>query len=376
MCEEFLVNTESSVPQEYWGREQSLIKHTILQKYLQPAARIIGSAWPTFTYVDCCSGPWNVATEDYSDTSFGIAIQQLRGAREYLLQRGTRISIRCLFVEANAASFAKLKQFCKSVTDIEVEPLQGDFTAMTQAILDFINERRNPFTFFFIDPTGWAPLALDQLAPLLHRSSSEVLINFMTSHIRRSLQSAGIAANVGPDYMRKVFGATRLDRDDAPALSFADELRERGFYRYTCTSVVLHPTDKRTHYHLIYGTRNIKGVEKFKEAERSCFPLMQSARLDAQRRDSGAMIQDVLNVDWLPDTDPCLLALKQRYLQLASTSIQREAHRGLEPLTSETAWEVASRFPLVWRADLRNLCPELSGLDTSHRSPSPPISRC
>jgi hypothetical protein len=50
----------------------------------EPAARIIGTQWPTFTYVDCCSGPWKLATEDYSNSSFYAAIKELREARDYL----------------------------------------------------------------------------------------------------------------------------------------------------------------------------------------------------------------------------------------------------------------------------------------------------
>ena len=341
-----------SVPPEYWGKEQSLIKHSILKTYLQPAARIIGTWCPTFTYVDCCSGPWKLATEHYSDSSFDTAIKQLRAAREYLHGQGYKTEMRCLFVEEDAEAFGQLRQFCNTITDMEVKPLQGDFTKEVGTILRFIDERRNPFTFFFIDPTGWKPLVFNRLAPLLSRRSSEVLINFMTSHIKRFMESEGIGANIGPDYMRKVAGLTGQELDDAAPLSFADELRSRKFYRYTCTSVVLHPTDKKTHYHLIYGTRHPKGVEKFKEAEKHCFPLMQEARLDARRREAGADEQFNLNDDWLPDEDQYVLRLKRHFIAEAFAAVQTARRTG-RLLTEEDVWEIASRYPLVWRSDVK-----------------------
>ena len=69
-------------PATYIGREQTLIKHFILRKYLEPFAYIIGSSWDTITYVDCFAGPWNVRSGQLEDSSFHIALAQLRKARE------------------------------------------------------------------------------------------------------------------------------------------------------------------------------------------------------------------------------------------------------------------------------------------------------
>jgi hypothetical protein len=94
----------------------------------------------------------------------------------------------------------------------------------------------------------------------------------MTSHIKRFLESSNVETRFGPDYMRKVMGLSGQDRDDLAAYSFADEIRR--FFPYTCTSVVLNPQREQTHFHLIYGTRHPKGLQKFKEAEKSCYGLM------------------------------------------------------------------------------------------------------
>lgn len=59
----------------YTGREQTLVKHFILQKYLERFAYIVGSHWDTLTYVDCFSGPWNARSEKFEDSSFAIALK-------------------------------------------------------------------------------------------------------------------------------------------------------------------------------------------------------------------------------------------------------------------------------------------------------------
>jgi len=52
----------------YEGREQTLVKHLILSKYLERFAIIIGFNWPSITYVDCFSGPWKSRSEETSKT--------------------------------------------------------------------------------------------------------------------------------------------------------------------------------------------------------------------------------------------------------------------------------------------------------------------
>lgn len=62
----------------YVGREQTFVKHHLLKDYLAALANIIGQKYPSITYVDCFSGPWKAASQRYEDTSFGIAIAELK----------------------------------------------------------------------------------------------------------------------------------------------------------------------------------------------------------------------------------------------------------------------------------------------------------
>ena len=63
---------------DYVGREQSFLKHTILETYLQRLFMIIGRAEVIINYVDCFAGPWADDNKELKDTSIGLSIEQMR----------------------------------------------------------------------------------------------------------------------------------------------------------------------------------------------------------------------------------------------------------------------------------------------------------
>src|SRR5262245_32804979 len=105
----------------YQGRGQTLIKHLILRKYLERFAHIIGSRWDSITYVDCFSGPWNVRSDQLKDSSFSIALEELRKAKETYRLKGKSIKLRCFFLEKDPVAYAQLKGFAEQIHNAEVE---------------------------------------------------------------------------------------------------------------------------------------------------------------------------------------------------------------------------------------------------------------
>ena len=55
----------------YKGKEQTYLKHLVLENYLERLSWIIGfgSDYGKICYVDGFSGPWKSGSEDYADTS-------------------------------------------------------------------------------------------------------------------------------------------------------------------------------------------------------------------------------------------------------------------------------------------------------------------
>jgi three-Cys-motif partner protein len=136
--------------------------------------------------VDGFSGPWKSADEDYEDTSFVIALKQLRKVRDGLSQRRRNIRIRCLFNDNDSAAYEGLKKAVASVSDIEIKPLCRDFEEVVPDIVGYVGRS---FSLTFIDPTGWTGFGLEKIRPLL-QLRGEVIINFMFDFVNRFLEEA------------------------------------------------------------------------------------------------------------------------------------------------------------------------------------------
>src|SRR5688500_11713057 len=138
---------------EYQGREQSRAKHEILRGYLGRFAHIIGTWNSAITYVDCFSGPWEQQTPDLSDTSFAIAIEELRKAKETLRERDARdVQLRCFFLEEQQSAYARLRAYAENNKDIEVQTKNARLEHAVPDILKFVKAGgRQSFPFFLID---------------------------------------------------------------------------------------------------------------------------------------------------------------------------------------------------------------------------------
>src|SRR5262249_20449761 len=147
-------NRPMSEQELYEGREQTLIKHFILRRYLERFAHIIGFEWDTITYVDCFSGPWKSQSQELKDTSFAIALEELRKARVTHATRGKSLNLRCLFLEKNPASYARLKEFADKVADVAVETRNCELASAIDEVITFVRQGgSSSFPFIFIDPT-------------------------------------------------------------------------------------------------------------------------------------------------------------------------------------------------------------------------------
>src|SRR5262249_52980905 len=145
--------------------------------------------------------------------------------------------------------------------------------------------------FIFIDPTGWTGFAMDEIARLLKVVPGEVLINFMTSHIIRFIESPdeityeSFVRLFGEESFKEVLsGLSNRDREDAIVTKYTENVAKVGNFGFTSSAVILHPELDRTHFHLIYATRNRTGIEVFKEAEEKAMDEMQHVRAEARKR--------------------------------------------------------------------------------------------
>lgn len=349
----------------YIDREQTQVKHIILENYLERFAIIVGSRWDTITYVDCFSGPWKVKSEKFEDSSFAIALEQLRKARDiHKKQTGKTLKLRCFFLEKTPSAYAKLKQFADQQDDVKIETKNKKLENAIQDILNFVQDGGpKSFPFIFIDPTGWSGFALETITPLLKLDPVEVLITFMTEHIRRFIewqqeqnQESFIRLFGSSQFNDILNGLEEKDREDAIVTAYSECVKRVGAFGYTSSAIVLHPKKNRTHFHLIYATRGRKGVEVFKEAEKKAMSEMEKARDEAQKREreerTGQTEFRLFSGTVTQDPSEHFRSLRERYMSRARAAVLALLQTKKQ-LAYDEAWSSAMTFPLTWESDLK-----------------------
>jgi three-Cys-motif partner protein len=145
------------VTDPYQDREQTKAKHFLLKSYLQALAFKI-LRFSDLTYVDGFSGPWKTATENFSDSSFMIALSALRDAQQTVFeQTAERRKVRCFFSEKDSKAYSKLRDAVSTYDQpdrgFEIRTFCGEFESAVPEIQNFVG---SSFSLIFIDPTGWA----------------------------------------------------------------------------------------------------------------------------------------------------------------------------------------------------------------------------
>lgn len=171
----------------YFRREQSRAKHCALRSYLAALARKVGHfrGRITINYVDGFAGPWESKTDDLSDTSPYLAVEQLTRVSAELAAAGKSLTVRAFFVTGDEAGERQLAQLRGRFPAATIEIARGTFEDNIDAACRFVKRGDDPYSFVFLDPTGWTGLPMRRLEPLLRATRGEVLVNFMLEHTRR-----------------------------------------------------------------------------------------------------------------------------------------------------------------------------------------------
>ena len=255
------------IPLEYEGREQSFLKHRVLEEYLRAWAHKLGSlgtrAPVKLWYVDCFSGPWKSHDEHLTDTSIHKGLKTLEEATRTWAGQGRHVETGAIFVEQNADAFQQLDQFLKSREGaVRTIALRGAFGDRVDDICRHLKE--DP-AFVFVDPTGFKGAAMRFLPPLMRPRMRDVLVNVMYDHMNRF-------RTVLPERMRDFFN---LEEDELPASATETELFE--IYRrklgrtcalpYVADLRIPHAQKDRTWFRLVVGGKSPAVLDVFRRVE-------------------------------------------------------------------------------------------------------------
>jgi three-Cys-motif partner protein len=345
----------SDTDSNYDEREQSEIKHHALRLYLEAAARILGGT-RNLKYVDCCAGPWNASSSDYSDTSFGIAVNTLKLAASELRVRGISTKFAALLIEKNAKAFARLEAFAKQsdAPSLQVQARNWDFTEKLADIVHYCSTS-GTFPFVFIDPTGWQLAGISKIRPLLQLNPGEVLINLMSPFISRFIKDnkTDFSDLLGADFpsLRELSGA---ELESAIVEKYCELVKREGRFDYVCSLPVMNPDMDTFNFHLIYATRHRKGIEVFKDVEKRTEKKTHIIRAELQQRDrqskSGILELFTADVQYREKSYQRLARMnKERAWEAVRTLIENKAR-----VPYDACWGEALQFSAVYESDLRD----------------------
>lgn len=257
----------------YLDREQTRAKHFILRRYLQALAFKVLN-FSDLAYIDGFSGPWQSETDDFSDTSFMIAINVLKDAQLRIEEKtDQRRTIRCYFSETDRTAFAQLRATVAQHHDpagrFEIRTFHGPFEDAIGDIRGFIGQA---FPLVFIDPTGWTGYPFDKIAPIFDRRKCEVVINFMYSFVCRFIEHPDekIIASLdpilgGPGWKDRLDPS--LPKGQAVEKLFRETLRKAGSFAHVVSTCIDKGTEDRPHFFLAYGTKERAGLKAFRQIE-------------------------------------------------------------------------------------------------------------
>ena len=154
-------------------------------------------------------------------------------------------------------------------------------------------------------------------------------------------------------------------------------MRETGGFAYATSSRILKPLHDRAYFHLVYATRNPKGIEKFRDVEKQVVNEQEAVRERAQREHREQKTGQT-EMSFLRDF-PSRGLQDEREQQLQKADARLMALLAAGPLRYEMLQPVVLELRLVWKTDLNEILVQghrsgrflIEGLGPRERTPKP-----
>jgi three-Cys-motif partner protein len=349
----------------YAGREQSYVKHVFLERYLEALIFKTASVYNHIVYVDGFAGPWQSANERFEDTSFGIALNALRRAKETWKNNGRAVRMTAFLVEKDAKAFAQLATIQPRFPDIEIKPYHADFVSIVATIVADVP--RAAFAFFLIDPKGWG-IPLLKLKPMLARPKSEVTFNFMFEFINRaaSMPDADTVAALNElmpygDWRQRLAATRDAEERKAVLISaFTENLQQVGDYPYVVPTEILRPRTNRTLYCLFYATRHEIGLQAFRNCQTKALDAQAATRAALKVQDKAAGSGQHEMFTSLHDMGPNEAAAEREAAKKgAEAAVLELTPKAPDHITYKHLWPVVMTRHAVRLTEVNKICTDL-----------------
>jgi three-Cys-motif partner protein len=250
----------------------TLAKHVILRRYWAAWLPIMTTWNGRVLYIDGFAGPGR-----YRNGEDGSPIIALKTARDHSYKPKAEVIF--IFIEKERARFLHLVDEIEAMkpslpSNFKCECVNGSFNEEMSKVFRQLEEqraRRAP-SLVFIDPFGFSHTPFDTICKIMESPRCEVLITFMYEEINRFLGHPDHAATYdslfGTTLWREVLS---VDDPNQRRRMIHDIYRgqlEKGAKVKFVRSFEMLNSGNRTDYYLFFGTNQLRGLEKMKEAMR------------------------------------------------------------------------------------------------------------
>lgn len=250
-------------------------KHRILESYLGGWFPVMAKWESKVIYFDAFSGPGRYSGGE--DGSPLIALKVLLDHQLFPSWDATTFIF--IFCDADSERTANLEEELDRLfaerpggqpANVKCQVATSTFEAAAGEIIEAIGKQSLAPTFAFIDPFGWGGIPLGVIAQLLRFDKCEVFINFMADSLNRF-----ITANNGPGVhttLTELFGCeefTQAPPSGPERHQFTLDLYKRQLgrhFKHIRSFEMVSNEKDRPLYHLVFGTRHVRGLSIMKSA--------------------------------------------------------------------------------------------------------------
>jgi three-Cys-motif partner protein len=244
-------------------------KHTILRRYWEAWLPIMSTFNQRLLYIDGFAGPGS-----YAGGQDGSPLIALKSARDH--QARPKAEVVFIFIEKDKKRYEHL---VATIADIKptlpgsfkVSCVHGVFDDEMTEVLDDLDKQKATLapSLVFIDPFGFSHTPFRTVERIMQNQRCEILITFMYEEINRFLNHPDHVETYdflfGTRKWRKVVEIDRpVERRRTLHDIYRDQLTGAGIEHVRSFEMI--NQGNKTDYFLFFGSHNLRGLEKMKEA--------------------------------------------------------------------------------------------------------------
>lgn len=259
----------SKIKATIWPMEpHTEAKLAILRKYLDAWFPIITSRSGRALYIDGFAGPG-----EYVGGKDGSPIVAIKAAVEHKTKISSEIVY--LFIEADKSRYEYLNDKLKSLhlpSNIKCHCFNGRFADVIDELFTYLDDQKSKIapSFVFIDPFGFTGIPFHLIKRIMENDKCEVMITFMYEEINRFIGEKKLWGSLNETFGTDKWQDVVQIKDSQERLRmlhgiYQSQLEHEAGIKHVSSFKMINKSNK-TDYFLFFGTNNILGLKKMKEA--------------------------------------------------------------------------------------------------------------